>query len=161
QPRIEIGLQFGKRAIELLAEGNAVELVQQRLVEPLTNAVGLRAPRLGARVIDVLDRKVELVLVVLGLAAKFRAAIGEYATDRDLILLEERHHPIVHQVGGGEWRLPIIELGEGYLRIGIDRRLLVDAPDALERAHIERVLRHAVTRTLARELAVGLFVEFG
>jgi hypothetical protein len=32
---------------------------------------------------------------MLGLAAKFRATVGEYATDHDLMLLEERHHTIV------------------------------------------------------------------
>ena len=65
-------------------------------MEALTNAVSLRAPCLSARVIDVLDREVELIFVVLRLAAKFRAPIGKHATDHDLIFLEERHHPIVH-----------------------------------------------------------------
>jgi hypothetical protein len=32
----------------------------------------------GTRVIDVLDGEVELVVVMLGLAAKFHATVGEY-----------------------------------------------------------------------------------
>ena len=69
EPGIKIFLQLRDRAVELLAECNAVELIEQRLVEALANAVSLRAPRLSARVIDVLYREVELIFVVLGLAA--------------------------------------------------------------------------------------------
>src|SRR5262245_26682774 len=101
EPVIKIFLQIRDRAVELLAECNAVELIEQRLVEALANAVSLRAPRLSARVIDVLYREVELIFVALRLAAKFRAPVGKHATDDDLMLLEERHHPIVHQVGSG------------------------------------------------------------
>ena len=68
EPDIKIFLQLRDRAVEFLAECNAVELIEQRLVEALANAVRLRAPRLSARVIDVLDREVELIFVVLGLS---------------------------------------------------------------------------------------------
>jgi len=70
EPGIKISLQLRDRAVDLLAERHAVELVEQRFVEALADAVGLRAPRLGARVIDVLDRQVEFVLVMLGLTAR-------------------------------------------------------------------------------------------
>jgi hypothetical protein len=43
KPLVEIGLQLFDRAIELFSERNAVELVQHGLVEPLHDAVGLRA----------------------------------------------------------------------------------------------------------------------
>jgi hypothetical protein len=39
----------------------------------------------------------------------------------------ERHNAIVEEVGGGDRRLPIIELGEGDLGVGVDEGLLVDA----------------------------------
>jgi hypothetical protein len=42
------------------------------------------------------------------------ATVGEHATDHDLMLLEERHNTIVHQVGGGERRPPVLELGDRY-----------------------------------------------
>lgn len=32
-------------------------------------------------------------------AAELGAAVGEHAADGNLVLVEERHHPIVHQVG--------------------------------------------------------------
>src|SRR5262245_39814540 len=86
EPRIEIGLQLVDPPVELLAERHAVELVEQRLVEALADAIGLRAARLGARVIDVLDRQVELVLVRLRLAAELGAAVGEHTAHRNLAL---------------------------------------------------------------------------
>ena len=68
-PPIQIGLQLLDAFVELLAEGNAVKLVQDGLVEALTDAVGLRALGLRPTVIDILDRQVELVLVSFGVAA--------------------------------------------------------------------------------------------
>ena len=41
-PTIQVGLQLVDRTIHLLAEGDAVELVEHRLVEALADAVGLR-----------------------------------------------------------------------------------------------------------------------
>ena len=61
EPEVEIGLQLLDRQIDLLAERNSVELVQDSTMESLANAVGLRALGLGAAVIDVFDREVELV----------------------------------------------------------------------------------------------------
>ena len=76
-PEIEIVLQVRDRGIELLAEGDAVELIEDCLVETLSDAVRLRALRLGPGMIDVLDRKIKLVFVMLGIAAIFRAAISQ------------------------------------------------------------------------------------
>ena len=42
-PIIEIALQFADRAVDFLAEGDAVELVEHSLVEPLDNSIRLRA----------------------------------------------------------------------------------------------------------------------
>jgi hypothetical protein len=75
-PGIEVGLEFGDRSIDLLAEDDAIELIEHRLVEPLGDAVRLWALSLGARMVDILERQIELVFVVLGVAAVFRAAIG-------------------------------------------------------------------------------------
>src|SRR5215212_4004504 len=66
-PLIKIGLQFGDRAVDPLAERDPVELVQHRLMEALNDAVGLWAFGLGAGVIHILNRQIELVLVPLGL----------------------------------------------------------------------------------------------
>ena len=57
QPAIEIGLQLVERAIDLLAERDTVELVEQRAMKALADSVGLRALGFGAGVIDILDRQ--------------------------------------------------------------------------------------------------------
>src|SRR5258708_34661435 len=51
--------------------------------------------------------------------------------------------------------------GEGDLGVGVDEGLLVDPPDALQRADIEGVLRAAIAWTLALELAMRLLVGLG
>ena len=114
-PDIEIGLQLVDRTIHLLAERDTVELVEHGLVEALADAVGLRALGLGARVIDVLDREVELVFVPLRIAAVLAAAVGQHAQQLDVVLLEERDHAIVEQIGRRDRRLAIVELGASDL----------------------------------------------
>ena len=87
-PGIQIDLQLVDRTIHLLAERDTVEFVEHGLVKTLTDAVGLRALGLGARVIDVLDREIELVLVPFGIAAELTAAIGQDAEKLDIVFLE-------------------------------------------------------------------------
>ena len=70
-PGIEVGLEFGDRSIDLLAEDDAIELIEHRLVEPLDDAIRLRALGLGARMVDILERQIELIFVVLRVAAIF------------------------------------------------------------------------------------------
>src|SRR4029077_1442739 len=77
EPSIEVGLQLLNRPIDLLAEGDPVKLVQHSAMEALADAVGLRALGLGAAVIDVLDRQIELVFVTFP-AAELGAAIGQH-----------------------------------------------------------------------------------
>jgi hypothetical protein len=59
----------------------------------------LRALGLGARVIDVLDREVELVLVPFGVAAELAAAVSQHAQELDIVLLEEWQHTVIEQIG--------------------------------------------------------------
>ena len=75
KPGIEIGLQLVDAAVDLFAERNPIELVQDSAMEALADAVGLRAFGLGAAVIDVLDGEVELVFMALS-AAELGAPIG-------------------------------------------------------------------------------------
>src|SRR5262249_22766491 len=89
-PQTEVGLQLVERAIPLFAERDTIEFIEHGLVEALTDAVGLRALGLSARVIDVLDRKVEFVFVSFGVAAILAAAVGQHAQQLHIVLLEER-----------------------------------------------------------------------
>jgi hypothetical protein len=53
---------------------------------------------------------------------------------------EKRQDTVVEHVGSDQGVLSIVELGRGDLGVGVDKRLLVDASNALERADIEGVL---------------------
>ncbi len=66
-PQIDVDLQLVDRTIHLFSKRDAVELVEHGFVEALADAVGLRALCLGPRMIDVLDGKIKLVLMMLGL----------------------------------------------------------------------------------------------
>ena len=56
------------------------------------------------------------------------------------MLLEERQHPIIQQIGRRDRYFPVIQFGKAHFAIGIDEGLLIDAADALERADVEGVL---------------------
>jgi hypothetical protein len=62
--------------------------------------------------VDVLDRQVQLVLVVLGVAAILGAAIGQHPAERDLVLVAERDYPVIQQLGRGDRGLAVVKLGE-------------------------------------------------
>src|SRR6185312_6787094 len=86
EPGVEVGLQLVDGVINLLAEGDPVKLVQDSAMEAFADAIRLRALGLGAAVIDVLDREIELVFMALG-AAKLGAAIGQHARQADVVLV--------------------------------------------------------------------------
>src|SRR5205085_2980211 len=126
-------------------------------MKALADSVGLWALGLGAAVIDVLDRQVELVLVAFP-AAELGAAIGQHPAQPEAVLIIKRHHAVVEDLGGGNRGLAVIQLGKGDLGVGVDKGLLIDLPDALQRANVEGVLRPAIARALALELAMRFLV---
>src|SRR5664279_17252 len=76
-PFIEIFLQIRDRGVEFFAERHAIELVEDRLVKALADTIRLRAPCLGSGMINVFHRKIELVFMMLGIAAIFSSPIGQ------------------------------------------------------------------------------------
>ena len=145
-PQIEIDLQLVDRMVQLFAERDPIKLVEQSFVEALTNTVGLRALGLGARVVDVLDRKIELIFVPLRIAAVLAAAVGQHAQQLDFMAVEERQHPVVEEIGRRDRRLTIVQLSEANLGVGVDKGLLIDASNPLHVADIEGVLGAANSR---------------
>jgi len=69
QPLIEVSLQRLQTAVELFAKSNLIRLLQDRLVEPLTDAVSLRRLRLGSGVINIVDRQEQLVVMAVSSTA--------------------------------------------------------------------------------------------
>src|SRR5215469_13264944 len=118
--------------IHLLAEGDTIEFVKHGPVEALANSISLRTLGFGARMIDVLDREVELIFVPLRIATILAAAISEHAQQLDIVLIKEWQHPIIEQIRRRDRRLAIVQLGAGDFGVGIDEGLLVDATDALQ-----------------------------
>ena len=88
----------------------------------------------------------------------FRASVRQDPQHRQVVLLVERQHFIVEKVSGGDRRLRAVELGVGDLGIGIHVGLLVDAPHALQRADIERILRTKVARMRGINLTAGFVI---
>src|ERR1700751_250767 len=129
-------------------------------MEAFADSIGLRALGLGAAVIDVLDREIELVFMALG-AAKLGAAIGQHARQADVVLVIKRHHPVIEDLGRGDRGLAVIELGEGDLGIGVDEGLLIDPPHTLQRADVEGVLGAAMAWAFAPDLAMRLLAGLG
>ena len=68
-PEIEIGLKLSDGVVDFFAESDAIELVEQGLVEALDNTIRLRAFRFGSCVIDVFHGQVELVFMPVVCAA--------------------------------------------------------------------------------------------
>src|ERR1700737_4787799 len=75
--------------------------------------------------------------------------------------VEEGDHAVVQKIGRRDRRLAIIELGASSLVVGVYKGLLVDPPDPLQIANIERVLGAAVARMLALKFAMGLLLGLG
>jgi hypothetical protein len=99
------------------------------------------------------------IFMPLGVTAVFAAAVGQHPRERDTVLLVERQHPVVEQIGGGELRLDVIELCKADRGVGVDEGLLVNAADPFERADIERVLGAKVPGTGALEFSMRFLVR--
>src|SRR5262244_2507326 len=155
QPGIEISQQLLDAVVDLLAERDAIELIQYSAMEALTDSIGLRALGLGAAVINVLDREVELVFMALG------PAIGQHARQPDTVLVIERHHPVVEDLGSRDRGLAVIEFGKADLGVCVDDSLLIDPADALQGTDVKGILRAAIAGTFALELAMRLLVGLG
>src|SRR5215471_4056347 len=101
-------------------------------MEALADAVGLRALGFGARVINVLDREIELVLVPLRIAAILATAVGQYPQQLDIMAIEEGNHPVVQQISRCDRRFTIVELGASDLGVGVDDPSIPDQPYCLK-----------------------------
>jgi hypothetical protein len=120
-------------------ERDTVELVEHGLVEALANAVCLRALGLGACVIDVLDRKIELILMPLRVTTVLAATIGQHPHELHVVALEQRDHTVIEQIRRSDRGLAILQFGTSHFGVGVDKSLLIDASDPLQVADLERV----------------------
>jgi hypothetical protein len=60
------------------------------------------------------------------------------------VMLEERQHPIIEEVGRRNGHFGCVDLGKALRGVCVHDGLLVDAAHALEVAHVERVLAEKI-----------------
>lgn len=95
QPFIQLNLQAFQIGIELLSERHLIELLQDGLMESLTDTIRLRRLCLGLGVIDIVEGQVELVVVFFSASAVLGSSVSQNAQYRQLMAFEERQYPIV------------------------------------------------------------------
>jgi hypothetical protein len=110
QPFVQIFLEFIQVAIELFAERDLIELLQNGLVEALRNPVGLRMPGLGFGVVDVINRQIQLVIMLFDLAAIFGAPIRQDTQHGQSVGLIEWQHFVIQQIRCRDRRFAVYSL---------------------------------------------------
>ncbi len=65
------------------------------------NPLGLRTLDLGAGMVDVLDRQIQFIFMTVRTPTLLRAAIGEKPVSRHFMVIKERNHLIVEEIGSG------------------------------------------------------------
>ena len=78
-----------------IASGFAVMGVAAAIIVPFTDFIRLWGLRLGARMVDILHRQIQLLFVLLDIAAVFGTAIGQHPKQLHALVLEERQNPVV------------------------------------------------------------------
>ena len=131
EPLLQVGLQLTQPRINLLAQGKAREFIEPGLMHAFDDPLGLRTLPLRARMINVFYGYIQFILMAVRTPPVLRAPIGSEATQRDLLLLEERHPLILKQLGSCQRRFAIVEFGTRPLALSINEGLLVDPAYAL------------------------------
>src|SRR5919201_4402164 len=107
EPFVGVRLKVLESRVQALPERDAVELLLHSAVEAFADAIGLRRVSFGLGMIDVLHREIELILMMLAVAAVLRPAVRENAQQRNALLLKEGQHAIVQHIGGDQSVLAI------------------------------------------------------
>ena len=107
-PRIEVCLQLLNRGIDFLSKCDCIELVLPGSVESLADAVCLRAFRLDFRVVYILHSQIQFIFVVFSVSAVFRSSVCEHTHQLQVMLLEERHYPVIEHIGSDKGVLPVV-----------------------------------------------------
>ena len=157
-PRCRDGLQLIDRRVDLHAEGDAIDFVEHGFVEALDDAVGLRTPGLGSGVIDALDGEIELIH-----AARITTIFGSRSVSTRCSGMPCSSWKGITrslEIGGGDRRLAVIELGEADLGVGVDEGLLVTRPTP-SASRRKRCPARRNNRAFGNKLAMRLLVGLG
>ena len=149
------------RGVYLLSESDGVEFVLDSPVEAFTDAVCLRALGLDLGMVDVLDGQIQFVFMCFPVSAVFGSPVREHPHQFQVMLLEERNHPVIEHVRRHERVLPVVKFGESDFGIGVDDRLLVNVPHTFDIPYIIGVLRHKEAWIISLYFPVCLFLRLG
>ena len=72
---IQINLQGFDVGIDLLAEEDPVKFVQDGLVDPFADTIGLWTLDLGLRMLDVVELQIQLISVFIGRTAELGSTV--------------------------------------------------------------------------------------
>lgn len=97
--RVEAGLKSLQIRVQHLSEHDLIELLQHRLVESFADAVSLRTPGLGLRMVDVVDCEIQRVVMSIRSTTVHRTPVGQHPQQRQTVCLEQRQHSVAKQVG--------------------------------------------------------------
>ena len=89
--------------------------MQDRFGEALTNPVRLRVHDFRLRMLNVIERKIKLVIMRLNLATEFGASVGKDANHAHTLFGKKGKHSVVEQVRRGDGRLGRLQLGRSTL----------------------------------------------
>jgi hypothetical protein len=95
------------------SRGDLHSLVQPGLAWRTYNPVGLRTLHLGAGMIDILHRQVQLRLVAVRTATVLGPPIRQEPAQRHFVGIEEGPHLVSEQISRRQCGLPLLELGKG------------------------------------------------
>lgn len=130
-PGVQVGLPLIEGCVDHLSEGYLIELLFDRSVEPLADAVGLGTVGLGPRMVDIINGQVQLIIVPLRPATELGAAVGQYAQQIDPFRLQQRQYPIVEQISRRDRCFGLVQLAGRHLAVGVDKGLLINPANTL------------------------------
>lgn len=101
---------------------DAEVFVEQRAVEALDDAVGLRALHPGGSMLDLLQLQEEFVWVLVGSATELAAVVGQHGLDPCVVGFEGGDDVAVHQMDGSDRQLGGVEPRPGVAAVTVDGR---------------------------------------
>ena len=142
---IKINLQGFYVRVDLLTESNSIELIQDRLVDPLTYAVCLGTFGLGLRMLDLIELQIDLVRVPVRGPAELCSRSVRILKIGISCASKKGTTRSLRRSADCNRNLGIVDLGEGDRRMGVNDSLLINSSDTLQIAHIEGVLADEIS----------------
>ncbi len=95
KPPVQISLQLIRAVEYLLPEHHPVKFIQNGLVEPFADTVGLRVPGFGLGMLYLIQLKIKLVRMFVKTTTIFRPAICHDPQYIHTTVLEKGRHSII------------------------------------------------------------------